>query len=224
VIRVARSNRSSRRSRRATTAERIDPERKTGTAARVVRAGEVATAVGAIVGLIFLVGDRMPWSGDDGAPAQPPRVLQVTLSGVDTDQPVRFGRFLRTVDGLDDFKEGALGRGLPPAVVNAQLGMPGVEVTFDLQIHGPPGRRLELTPRVYKAHGRIAADMPPLAVTRTEHYWSEASKDRSAGSAFAFYPQAPGVYYVELRMDEVKGKRRDFVARERTEDFRVLAR
>jgi hypothetical protein len=217
---VATSNRSSGRPRRAATRQPKQSQRRTRTTARVIRAGEVATALAAIVGLLFLVGDRLPWG--DAAPA--PRVLRVSVGNITIDEPVRYGSFLRTIDGRESYEAGARARGIPPPVVQAQLNTPGVEVAFDLKIDGPPGRQLELTPRVYKAHGRIAADMPAIAPVQTEHFRSEAWNELGPSSTWVSYPAARGEYYIELRVDELKGDRRDFVVRKRTDTFRVLAR
>jgi hypothetical protein len=217
---VARSNRS--RSRRPTAAKPGVRGRKPGTTARLIRAGEVATALAAIAGLLFLIGDRLS-GGDESGAAKGPRLLDVEVSDINIDHPVKYRSFLQTIDGLERFKAGARANGVPMPAVQARLDVPGVEIGFRLRVDGPPGRRLELTPKVYKAHGRIAAPLSPLAPVETEHYTSEAQRDLGVSSTWAAYPAAPGEYYVELRVDELIGKRREFRVRERTENFRVEA-
>lgn len=217
---MARTSRS--RSRRATAGQPGARGRKPAKTVRLVRTGEVATALGAIAALLFLIGDRLPW-GDESGAARGPRLLDVAVSDISIDHPVKYSSFLQTIDGLSRFKAGAKANDVPMPVVRARLDVPGVEIAFRLRVDGPPGRRLELTPKVYKAHGRIAAPVSPLAPVQTEHYKSEAEQERGITSTWTAYPARPGEYYIELRVDELIGARREFRARARTENFRVDA-
>jgi hypothetical protein len=195
--------------------------------AGLVRAGEIATALAAIIGLLILLGAHLPWGGEEkgGGAATAPRVLDVRITNTRIDRDVTYDSFLRTLGKLRTYLESARSAGLPPPAIREQRRMPGVEIGFELQVVGPPGRKLQLTPTVYRAHGRVLATIPQIAAHQTEHYTSEAWKDRSGSATWAPYPTEPGDYYVDLSVDAIeKGGGSEFVESARTEPFHVGAR
>jgi hypothetical protein len=209
---VARSRPSSR------------PQRPTGP--RIKAAGEISGAVAAIVGLVVLVVGLLPaHHGESGTrSATPPRLLDVRIQGAQVDADVTYRNFLRSVHRTGAYLRSARKQQLPPAGIHEQLAVRGVAIDFELQIYGPAGRRLELTPTVYHEHGRITAIVPRIAPHHTEHYVSEARRDLGSATTWAPYPTAPGAYYVDLRVDEIKGAEHVFVRSAHTKTFHVPAR
>lgn len=183
---------------------------------RILRAGELATALAAVIGLVLLVGDRLPWAVDD-EPA--PRKLNVALSDLHVDHPVTLGTFLRTKERLSRFKERMSASGVPATQVRALLLSPGVEVDYMMRIEGPPGRRLELRPKLYKSRGRVRARNP--GVEQAELYESEAWVDPAPDRTWLPYPGRAGRYYVELDVYERKEATHSLVSSARTSVFAV---
>jgi hypothetical protein len=192
------------------------PERREGfLTSRILRAGQLATALAAIIGLLLLVIDRVPWADEEPAP----RRLGVVLSDLRVDHPVKLGAFLRTKDRLAPFKERMSASGLPAAAIRKLLLAPGVEVDYLMRIEGPPGRRLELHPNLYEHTGRTRARTPEIE--QTEVYESEAWVDPAPDRTWLPYPIESGRYYVELDVYEPEEAARSLVASERTPTFAV---
>jgi hypothetical protein len=109
--------------------------------------------------------------------------------------------------------------GISGAAVRKLLVTPGVEVDYMMRIEGPPGRRLELRPKLYERNGRTRARTP--AIEQTEVYESEAWVDPAPDRTWLPYPIRSGRYYVELDVYERKEGARSLVASERTPVFAV---
>jgi hypothetical protein len=192
---------------------KTDQPRNSRFIGRIIRAGQIATAIAAIVGAVFLVTDRLPTES-------PPETLSASLSDLSVEWRVTFKRFLAAKGHLQQYSTRVRATGLPTQKLNNMLNTIGIQVTYQLAVQGPPGRRLELKPRIYQAHGLIPAKTPRL--TQSEIYKSEAWRDEQPDRTWIPYPLHAGTYYIQLDMTERRNDGPDqLVATARTDKFRV---
>jgi hypothetical protein len=179
----------------------------------LIRGGQIATAIAAISGLVLLFVDRLP-----NHPA--PQTLSVSLTHVHLQRPVTLGRFFAAKEQLRTYTKKLRRSGLTDRGIRDLLGMQGIEVSFLLEIDGPPGRQIQLKPTVYRTRGLIRAKIPPFV--QVQRYYSAAWRDTGPDSTWAAYPLEAGGYYVELRMTEpIPHHRAALVAVAQTQNFRV---
>lgn len=158
--------------------------------ARLVRAGQVATALTAIIGVIILVVDRL--SKDK----QETDVLSATLSRPTIDRPVRLNAFLAAHNRLRSYTGALREQDVDAASIRQIVHTPGVEIHYQLALRGAAGMRVGLTPTVYTRTRRLAAATIPFA--GTEYYVLEARSQTTSDSTWTPYPLRAGTYYVEV--------------------------
>jgi hypothetical protein len=160
---------------------------------KLTRAGQFATAIAAIVGTVLLVVDRLT---NDARPAR----LAVSLTALHLQRPVTLRRFLAAKQHLRQYATGLRAAGLATPAIHHALNAQGIQVSYKLEIQGPPGRQLDLKPIVYRPRGLIPVPVSPL--TQTELYKSEAWQDKAPDRTWVAYPPHPGHYYIVLDMTE----------------------
>ena len=183
---------------------------------RIIRGGQLATAIAAIIGLLLLLMDRLP-----NHPA--PKKLSVSLTQVRVSRPVTLRHFFAAKDQLANVVSVMRNDRMTRRDIHALLNMKGTQVRYLLAIDGPPGRRLELKPIVYRAPGLIPAKGPSFV--QVQPYRSEAWHDAAPDQTWVPDPADPGDYYVEVRMTERRRNHRPIlVASARTPSFPIRRR
>lgn len=182
----------------------------------ITQLGQAATALAAIIGLTFLVVDRLSKNKMEA------EVRSATLSKPTLDRPVRLSAFLDSHNRLRTFTTRALREpGVDAATVRQLVQTRGVEINYILSLRGVVGTKVAVTPKLYTRTRRIPARTIPF--TSTEYYTLEARRQTTSDSTWTPYPLRAGTYYVEVvvRLDR-RPPHDDTLAVRRSALFRVF--
>jgi hypothetical protein len=166
-------------------------ERSGGLSSRLIRAGQVAGAITALVTAGVLVWTQL-------GPGGPPPVLRADVTGVKTYAPRTEYDYFNSHPGVLERERAHFhAQGLEEAETNKILRKSGVTVEFTVDIEAPAGREFKLTETLYRA----SAEEPISTIFGNfpnERFVVRASRYRTTESGWIEYPTRPGAYFVEI--------------------------
>ncbi|HTR88959.1 MAG TPA: hypothetical protein VMG62_02480 [Solirubrobacteraceae bacterium] len=170
---------------------------------RLIRAGQVAGAITAIVTVSLLA-----WNALKPAPA--PAVLEGTVSNVDAHYGESEFSYLESnpaklVEARDLYRQA----GLDEAEADDELREPGILVEYTIQIQGPPG--LEVTLLCTLRDAATDAKIPEGNAVGfgTKRYVFRAGKYKTTHSGWIAPPASGGSYRVEIDLVAKNGETLD---------------
>jgi hypothetical protein len=174
---------SSRRrpSRARARASASDPRPKRSVGALVAQIGAAASAVGAVLGLVFLLAPSLK-------PDPPPTLKRASIGVLDVEQRVTYQQYLeRTGLAGGDYDDSFLAR-------------PGVFVEFDLSIEGYQGVDLPLRWSLHDATGGGQVSESKSTTLR-----ADAPSDRATWHVWAPLPTRRGSFFLRIQLFDADG-------------------
>lgn len=178
------------------------PERDgSGLTGRLIRAGQIAAAVTAIVTAAVLI-----WN-DVLKPAPAPAVLTATVKPVEVDPNVTLRNYLNSHRGqLAAYLSHAEAQGLGEEEINQALRTPGILVEYTIDMDGPAGQTVSVTRTLYAAHTEARVAEGAVSILPPERYVSHAAVSQSAQSTWIEPPAGVGAYFVEIDLVDNGGE------------------
>jgi hypothetical protein len=178
------------------------PERDGGgPTGRLIKAGQIAAAVTAIVTAAVLIWNHVP------KPVPPPAVLTATVKPVEADPDVTLRNYLNGHSGqLAAYLSHAKAQGLGEEEIDQALRTLGVLVEYTINMHGPAGQAVNVTRTLYEAHTEARVAEGAVSILPPERYVSHAAVSQSAQSTWIEPPAGVGAYFVEIDLVDMDGE------------------
>jgi hypothetical protein len=172
----------------------------------VIRAGAIATAIAAVIGLFLLI-----WNGIL-KPGSPPASIEAKLSKPTIRTGITFHAYLSLKPGLiAEVERESRAGGLSDAEIHTRLREKGIEAEFTIHTNSPAGRALELTRTLDNAVTQEPVPENGDSEIPNEHYIPKAGSYSTIEDTFIASPASGGAYYVEVEIKEPHGKTLDAV-------------
>jgi hypothetical protein len=172
-----------------------------GISTRVIRAGQIAGAITAVVTAVLLLWNTLL------KPAAAPAVLRGSIASVEVhaDRPLHV--YLDSHPGqLAHFIANAKSDGLAGEEIGAALKTPGVLAEFTISLDGPAGRQVELTHILYNERTEARVPEGAVRVVGAERYVSQSGGYQSTQSLWLQSPPSKGAYFLEIDLVEPNGQ------------------
>jgi hypothetical protein len=172
-----------------------------GSTGRLIRAGQVATALTALLTAALLI-----WN-DVLKPAPAPAVLTATVKTVEANPNITLRNYMNSHPGqLATYLSNARAQGLGEEEISQALRTPGVLVEYTLGIDGPAGQALNVTRTLYEAHTEARVSEGAVSILPPERYISPASISQTAQSTWIDPPVGKGEYFAEIDLVNKDGE------------------
>jgi len=162
-----------------------------GLSSRLIRAGQIAGAIAALVSAGALIWTQLK-------PGPPPAVLRATVSNLRTYAPRTEYNYFNSHPGqLANERAHLHAQGLDQEEIRQILQKSGVTVEFTVEIEAPAGDKLSLTETLYRAPAEEAVS-PINGHFPSERFVASASRYQTTESSWIEYPARAGAYFVEV--------------------------
>jgi hypothetical protein len=178
-----------------------DDAQSGGISARVIRAGQIAGAITAVVTASLLLWNTLL------KPSAAPAVLRGSVASVEVhaDRPLHV--YLDSHPGqLARFMANAKSDGLAAEEIEAALTTPGVLAEFTVSLDGPAGRRVELTHTLYNEQTEARVPEGAVQLVGPERYVSQSGGYQATQSLWLQSPPSKGTYFLEIDLVEPNGQ------------------
>jgi hypothetical protein len=180
-----------------------------GLSAGIIKAGQIAGAITALVGVVVLLWNTLL------KPTPAPAVLAAHVSDVRVSEGISEYTYLQSHPGQLAREEAQLRaaakrngeRPLSQPEIDEALQSPGVEVQWRVLLEGPAGRRFKLTHTLFRhaAGGRSVVGEGLGSYWPNESIVSQAGRYENTEGAWIQLPSRAGTYTVEIYLDSADG-------------------
>jgi hypothetical protein len=177
-----------------------------GVSSRLIKAGQVATALTALAGLGLFVWHQLQ-------PAPPPPVLEAKLSSAQTHGPITLYNYFNSHPPKLQLEEAAFRKeGLGTKEIRQTLTQQGVVVEFTITTRGTPGHTWYFTGTMYNA--KTDARIEEVDTNIPDPLVAPSADNTTSRPSWFQYPSRPGVYYVEIEVDDHEGNKDSISSRD----------